>query len=93
MAIVRALSQHSTLQQLDLQDNNIGLADVAAIEQSLDRSFLRLNAHFPEVLFDTVLQTWKYRFLCALSNKGFRSFIQNDVPPALWPHALAGIPR
>jgi hypothetical protein len=93
VAIARAPSQHSTLQKLDLGENNIGNSGVAAFEQSLERSFLGLvqdlNARFPEVLHE--LLTRKHRFLYALSEKGFRSFIINDVPPALWSHALAKV--
>jgi hypothetical protein len=66
-----------------------------AIEESLERSFLGLtqnmNTRFPEVLLESRLLTKKYRFLCALSEAGFRSFIMNDVPPALWPHAIAKV--
>jgi Ran GTPase-activating protein (RanGAP) involved in mRNA processing and transport len=93
VAIARALSQHSTQQMLDLRENNILDAGVAALEQSLERSFLgldqNLNARFPEVFHE--LLTRKHHFLYALSEKGFRSFIMNDVPPALWPHALARV--
>jgi hypothetical protein len=92
-AIADALTQHSTLQQLDLSENAIGDAGVVAIEQSHERSFLgleyNLNARFPEVRNGQL--TRKHRFLYSLSDSGFRSFILNDVPPALWPHALAKV--
>jgi hypothetical protein len=92
-SIARALMRNASLRQLDLRDNAIGDAGAAAIEESLERSFLGLeqnsNAHFPEILYDGL--TRKYPFLYALSDTGFRSFIMNDVPPALWPHALAKV--
>jgi hypothetical protein len=92
-ALARTLCQHSPLQQLDLRKNSIGRAGVKAIEQSLERSFLgleqNLKARSTEVLHEQL--TRKYRFLYALSDVEFRSFILNDVPPALWPHALAKV--
>jgi hypothetical protein len=48
-----------------------------------------LNGNFPKVLISR--STRKYNFLYALSDTGFRSFMMNDVPPALWPHALARV--
>jgi Leucine-rich repeat (LRR) protein len=94
-AIAEALQVNSSLQQLDLQENHIGDSGAAAIEDSLELSFLgfaqKVNASFPEVLLESSLLTEKYRFLCALREGGYRSFILNDVPPALWPHALAKV--
>jgi hypothetical protein len=92
-SIARALMRNTSLRQLDLCDNDIGDAGAAAIEESLELSFLgldqNLNAHFPEILCGGL--TWKYNFLYALRDTGFRSFIVNDGPPALWPHALAKV--
>jgi Ran GTPase-activating protein (RanGAP) involved in mRNA processing and transport len=92
-SIAQVLMRHSTLRHLSLSGNAIGNAGVVAIEQSLERSFLgleqNLNARFPQVVHEKL--TRKHRFLYALSDVGFRSFILNDVPPALWPHALAKV--
>jgi hypothetical protein len=94
-AIAEALMRHSTLRHLYLRYNSVGHSGAMAIEESLERSFLGLtqnvNTRFPEVLLDSILLTKKHRFLCALWKDGFRSFIMNDVPPALWPHALAKV--
>jgi hypothetical protein len=63
--ISRALFQYSTLQQLDLRVNYFSRAGAAAIEESLERSLLRLelnwNVRFPEVLLTG--QTRKHVFL------------------------------
>jgi Ran GTPase-activating protein (RanGAP) involved in mRNA processing and transport len=93
VALARALMQHSTLRQLNLCTFKFGDSGAAAIEELLERSLLQLeqawNGIFPKVLNNG--STRKYHFLCALSDTGFRSFIVNDVPPALWPHALARV--
>jgi hypothetical protein len=89
VAIARALCQNSMLQKLDVRGTNIKHAGAAAFEGSLEGSLLRLTGHFPEVLHYRL--TRNYRFLYALSEKGFRLFIMNDVPPAIWPHALAKV--
>jgi Leucine-rich repeat (LRR) protein len=92
-ALAEALNVNSALQQLILYQNAIGDSGVVAIEQSLERSFLGLelnsNARFPAIFHENL--TRKHRFLYSLSDSGFRSFILNDVPPALWPHALAKV--
>jgi Ran GTPase-activating protein (RanGAP) involved in mRNA processing and transport len=85
--IAEALTLNSSLQKLDL--GFFGNASVAAIEESLERSLQHLNGKFPKVFIGNRSQ--KYDFLYALSNKGFRSFIMNDDPPSLWPHALAKV--
>jgi hypothetical protein len=94
-SVTQALMRHSTLRRLDLLGNDIGDSGAMAIEESLERSFLGLaqnvNTCFPEVLLRTSLLTNKHRFLCALNEDGFRSVSMNDVPPALWPHALGKV--
>jgi hypothetical protein len=92
-AIAEALKVNASLQKLCLRGNYMGCAGAAAIEESLERLFLgleqNLNAHFPEVLLNN--PTRKHCFLYAICQMGFRSFVLTDVPPALWPHALAKV--
>jgi hypothetical protein len=104
VAVARALMRHSTLRQLDLRGNRIGADGVAAITESIESAFLghmqNLSCHFPDVLLEgrksraRPRERWeptrKHCFLIALS-EGFRSFVKNDLPPALWPHVLARI--
>jgi hypothetical protein len=92
VAIAKALKLNSSMQNLDLRCYGCGNACAASFEESLEYSLLGFdrNAHFPEVLLYG-LQTPKHRFLYALSEKGFRSFVMNDVPPYLWPYALAKV--
>jgi hypothetical protein len=89
-AIAGALQRNSTLLQLNLEGKSITDLGVKAIVESLELSFLlEQNVNVPVVCLST--KNEKLRFLNALSKGGFKSFIANDVPPALCPHALAKV--
>jgi hypothetical protein len=80
------------MQHIDLQENDIGDAAADSIVESLLEQ--SVSARFPKVLLDRFMGTHcKLQFLWSLVEKGFRSFLRNDAPPALWPHALAKVSK
>jgi hypothetical protein len=82
------LMQNTCLQKLDLSRNTMVCNAIVKIASVFSLSLSQNSNKRLQVLG---VELPDYMFFMTLRDLRFRSFSMKDVPPALWPHALATV--